>query len=250
MLDRDADPGWPTADVGSSGGTGTGRELLVRLELLHKLVTDKLVGPQQLHQPQKAKGVVLEGSGGQQQHSASLRRDLCYRPVRRIAGMTGPALQMMSFVDHQQIDAGCDRLADQECIVGQPLLGDDHPAVDVERIEVLSLVSGDVIDSLVVDQHKDLMMLTPELTEPLYCQSFGRNHQHPFRSASVDQAVHDQAGFDGLAEPDAISQQPAHRLTLAGCLGSMELMRVEPDPATEERAEPIGLAQLLETEGI
>ena len=58
----------------------------------------------------------------------------------------------------------------------------------------------------------------------------------------MQQPVHDQRGFDGLAEADFVGEQPAHRHPRGRALGDVELVREEPDASAEERAEAAGLA--------
>jgi hypothetical protein len=122
--------------------------------------------------------------------------------------------------------------------------------VDVERVEAFAVVADHVGEPLVVEQNEDLVVLAPQLAEPLQHQRLGGDDQGALGAAGVEQPVHDQAGLDGLAEADLVGEQPAHRVGPRGALGDVELVRVEANAAAQERAEPAGLAQPRQPEAV
>ena len=157
---------------------------------------------------------------------------------------------MVGLVDHQQVDAGRHRLLGQAAPRGERLQADDRAAVDVERVEARAVVARHVGQPLVVEQGEDLVVLAPQLAQPLHGQRLGRDHQRALGAAGVQQPVEDQAGLDRLAEPHLVGQQPAHGSAPAGALGGVELVGEELDAAAQERAEAVGLAQAGEAQAV
>lgn len=88
-----------------------------------------------------------------------------------------------------------------------------------------------------------MVVLAPQLSEPLHGQRIRDYDEAAFDSACVDEPREYQAGFNRLAEADFVGQQPSHGIRFRGALGDMELMRKEAYAPAEERTEPVGLAQ-------
>ena len=170
--------------------------------------------------------------------------------IRLVARMAGRAPQVVRLVDHQQVDPGGGRLLGEAAAGNEGLQADDGAAVDLERVEVRPVVGRHVVQPLRVEQDEDLVVLPPQLAEPLQGQRLGDHHQRAVGAAGVEEAVHDQAGLDRLAEADLVGQQPAHRVAVAGALGGVELVGEELDAAAQERAEPSGLADPQEPEAV
>ena len=82
----------------------------------------------------------------------------------------------------------------------------------VERVEVRAEVARHVGEPLVVEQHEDLVVLAPQLAEPLDRQGVGRDDEAALGAAGPDQAIQDQARLDGLAEAHLVGEQPPHRI--------------------------------------
>ena len=101
-----------------------------------------------------------------------------------------------------------------------------------------------------VEQHEDLVVLPPQLAEPLHGQRLGRDHEAALRASRPDEAAQDEAGLDRLAEPDLVGQQPAHGVGGGRALGGVELVGEEADAAAEEGAEALGLAQRGEVQRV
>ena len=167
-----------------------------------------------------------------------------------LPGMALRALQMVRLVDHQQVDPRLDRLLGQPPALDQGVEPHDRLAVDVERVETLAMVLDHVVQPLVVEQHEDLVVLAPQLAQPLESQRLGGHDERALGPAGVEEAVQDQARLDRLAEADLVRQQPAHGIAVAGALGGVELVGEELDAPAEERAEPAGLADALEAQAV
>ena len=67
---------------------------------------------------------------------------------------------------------------------------------------------------------------------------------------SVDEPVQDQRRLDRLAEADFVRQQPPNRIGRTGAFGHVQLMREQPDTATKERSQAIGLAQRQQVQDV
>ena len=94
-----------------------------------------------------------------------------------------------------------------------------------------------------VEQREHLVILAPQLAQPLHRQRLGRDDQAALDLLRVQQPVHDQRGFDRLAQPDFVGQQPPHRHPRGRAFGDVQLMREQPDAPAEERAEAARLAR-------
>ena len=78
----------------------------------------------------------------------------------------------------------------------------------------------------------------------------GRDHQAALGPPRAQEAAQHQAGLDRLAESHLVGEQPAHRVRGGRPLGGVELVREEPDPAAQERAEALRLAALREVQRV
>ena len=101
----------------------------------------------------------------------------------------------------------------------------------------VAVVLGHVVQPLVVEQDEDLVVLPPELAQPLEGQRLRGHDQGALGAAGVEEAVEDQAGLDRLAQAHLVGQQPAHGIAVAGALGDVELVGEELDAPAEERAQ-------------
>ena len=84
-------------------------------------------------------------------------------------------------------------------------------AMHVEGVEVGAEVARHVGQPRLVEQREHLVILAPQLAQPLHGQRVGRHDQAALDAAGVHEAVQDQAGLDRLAQADLVGQQPAHR---------------------------------------
>ena len=185
-LGRQADAGRQPADVHASGRAGAGREGLGPREAsLEGLALREIGRAQQLEQAEEAVNVVVEGDRGEQQEVAAQGGDLRHRAPRRAARVAGRAAQAVGLVHHEEVDAGLGGAGRQLRPRDQCLQGDHGAPVDVERVEVGTVVPRDVGEPRLVEQHEDLVVLPPQLAQPLHGQGLGRDHQasaHGYRA--------------------------------------------------------------------
>ena len=188
------------------GGRGSGRARRVsRVSVLREIG-----GAQQLEQAEEAVHVVVEGDRGEEQEVAAQGGDGRHRAPGRAARVAGRAAQAVGLVHHEEVDAGLGRAGRQLRPRDQRLQGDHGAPVDVERVEVGAVVPRDVGEPRLVEQHEDLVVLPPQLAQPLHGQRLGRDHQAPLRASRPEEAAQDEAGLDRLAQADLVGQEPAH----------------------------------------
>jgi hypothetical protein len=187
--------------------------------------------------------VVLERRRGQEEHVTAEARDGGDGAPGAIPGVSGRPPEAMRLVHHHEVDAGRHCLLRQLRARDQRLQRDDHAAVHVERIEVGAEVARDVRQPVVVEKDEDLVVLPPQLAEPLHGQRLRRDDQGSLDAPGADEAIQDQAGLDRLAQADFVREEPAHGVAPARALRGVELVRKEADAPAEERAEAAGLAQ-------
>ena len=191
----------------------------------------ELVGAEDLEQAEEAVRVVLERRGREEQRVPVQARDGRDRAVGGVAGMARGPAQMMRLVHDQQVDSGCDRLLGEARTRDQRVETDHRMTVDVERIESGAEIALDVREPGLVQEHEDLVVLAPQLPQPLHGQRLGRDHERALGAPRADQVVRDQARLDRLSEADLVREQPPHRVLPGRLEGDVELMREETDPA-------------------
>ena len=120
----------------------------------------------------------------------------------------------------------------------------------VERIEVATEVARDIGEPRSIEQRERLVILPPELAEPLHRQRVGGDDEAALDFAGVHEPIEDEGGLDGLSESHFVGEQPAHGLCGGRALGDIELMRKQPDASSKERAQPIGLTEREEMQDV
>ena len=120
----------------------------------------------------------------------------------------------------------------------------------VERVEVGAEVARHVGEALRIEEREDLVVLPPELTQPLDGQRIRRDHEAAFHLPGVHEPIQDERGFDRLPEADFVGEQPAHRIAGARPLRDVELVREEPDASAEKRAQAVGFAKRQEVQDV
>ncbi len=132
----------------------------------------------------------------------------------------------------------------------QRLERDHGAAVDVEGVEPGTEVARDVGEALRVEQREDLVVLPPELAQPLDGQGLRRHHEAALDFSRVHEPIQDERRFDRLSQADFVGQQPAHGVAGARALRDVELVREESNASSEERAEAVGFAKVQEAQDI
>jgi hypothetical protein len=133
------------------------------------------------------------------------------------------------------------RLVDDECVPSAGCDGRQHfRALDVirrrhghrlcrPRVHAERQRRGQLAQPLSVDARSLDAEARLQLVNPLVAESRGREHEHALDPASTEQLAEDQAGLNGLAEPDFVGEQDAR--PTAGLHGQrgLELVRHDLD---------------------
>lgn len=181
--------------------------------------------------------VVFERCCAEQQDVPSQCGDRRNRAVAGLARVSRRTPQVLRLVHDQEVDPRVHRLPRQLGPLDQRFERDHRAGVDVERIEAGAEVALDVSQPRCVEQREHLVILAPQLAEPLHRQCLGRDDEAALDFSGVQQAVHDERRLDRLAESDFVGQQPPHRHPRRRALGDVHLVREEANASAEEGAE-------------
>ena len=149
--------------------------------------------------------------------------------------------QVLRLVDDQQIDARASTACVGELRPLDQRLERDRPrgGAASNGLKPSPKSRSHVGEARVVEQREHLVILAPQLAEPLHGERFRRDDEAALDVPRVHQVVEDEARLDRLAEADFVGQQPAHRRAAGGALRDVELVREQADASAEKRAEPL-----------
>ena len=213
-------------------------------------VLGKLLGTKQLQHAEESVRVVFEWRGAQEQDVTTQARDRRDRSPGGVARMAGRAAESLCFVHHQQVDAGSHGLGGQLRALRQHFQCDHRAAMHVEGVEVGTEIARHVGEALRIEQREDLVILAPELAQPLHGQDVGRDDETAIDLPGVHEPIQDERGLDGFSESHFVSQQPAHRVARARAFRDVELMRKEADASAEERTQAVSFAKRPEVQDV
>ena len=205
---------------------------------------------QQLQQPEEAVRIAFERRRAEQQDVAAQRRNRSDGSPRRLTRVARRPAQPLRLVYDQQIDARAHRLLGQLRALDQHLQR-NHPApVHVEGVEAFAEVALHVGQPRRVEQREHLVVLAPQLAQPLHGQRVGRHHQAALHAAGVHQPVENQRRFDGFPEAHFVGQQPPHRFGGAGAFGDVQLVGEQPYASAQERTQAVGFAKRQQVQDV
>ena len=127
-------------------------------------------------------------------------------------GMAGRAAESLRLVHDEQIDARLHGLVGQLRPLDQHLQGDDGATMHVEGVEVGTEIACHVGEARRIEQREHLVILAPQLAEPLHGQDIGRDDETALDLPGVDEPIQDQRRLDRFPEADFVGEQPAHRI--------------------------------------
>src|SRR4029453_10509034 len=104
-------------------------------------------------------------------------RDSAPGRIARVAGRTPETLRL---VHDEQIDSRSHRLIGQLRTLDQHVDRDHDTAMHVEGVEVGTKVARDIGEARGVEQRENLVVLSPELTQPLHRQGFWYDDKRAF----------------------------------------------------------------------
>ncbi|MNI56824.1 hypothetical protein D3C73_1118500 [compost metagenome] len=156
---------------------------------------------------------------GQQQHAGNGFGELLDQRVLR-AGLLFVPHQVVRFVDHQQIPAGCEQRVLGLLVVHQPFQGHQR------KLSVFERVGGIAFDEAFFVEQGDLQVETAaHFHQPLVLKVFRHQDQHAIGAAREQLAVNDQTGFDGFTQAHFVCQQNPRRDTVGDFTGDVQLVR-------------------------
>ena len=249
--DRNTHPRRQASDVGAAGGTGAWwQRRAAREARLEAHVLGKLLGTKQLQQPEESVRVVFEWSGAQEQDVTAQGRDRRDRSPAGVAWVARRAAQSLCFVHDEQIDSRSHRLVGQVWALDQHLERDHDTTMYVEGVELGTEIARHVGEALRIEQREHLVVLPPELTQPLNGQGIWCDDETAIDLPGVYEAIQDERGLDGLSEAHFVGEQPPHGIAGARALRDVELVRKEPDASAEEGAQAVGFAKRQEVQDV
>ncbi len=243
--DRNAHAWRQAPDVLPPRGAGARRQGLgPRQSGLEGLVLGEVAGAEQLEQAEEPVHVVVEGDRGEKQEVPPGGGDRA--PPRARPGLPGwpggRRSRWASSTTRRSMPASRARaVSSGRC--NQRLEGHDRARVGVEGVEAGAVVPRHVGEAVVVEEDEHLVVLPPQLAQPLHGQGLRRHHEAALRAPRPHEVAQDQAGLDRLAEAHLVGQQPAYGIGGGGALRRVKLVGKEPDASAEEGAEPVRLAQ-------
>ena len=249
--DRNTDPRRQAADVGTTSGARARRQRCCQSEARLEIhVLGKLLWTEELEQTEEPVGVILEWGRTQEQDMTTQAGDRRDCAPAGLAGVARRAAKPVCFVYDEEIDSRFHRLVGQLRALSQHLQRDDGTTVHVERVEVVAEVARHVGEARRIEKGEDLVVLAPELAQPLNRQGIRCDNEAAFDFSGMHEPIQDQRRFDRLPEADLVGEQPAHRVAGARPLRDVELVREEPDASPEEGAQAVGFANAEKVQDI
>ena len=119
-------------------------------------------------------------------------RDRRDRAPAGLAGVARRAAESLCFVHHQQVDSRSHGLVGQLRALDQHLQRDHRTTMHVERVEVGAEVARHVGEALRIEQREHLVVLPPELAQPLDGQGIRRDDEAAFDLPGVHEPIQDE----------------------------------------------------------
>ena len=178
---------------------------------------------------------------GQQQHARYLFGQRFHHFVGAAGGLLTP-LQMVRFVDNQQIPLGFQHLFEATTLLAQEVEAADHQLFGLEGV----LRIGERLDAALLVKQGEVQVETAQhLDQPLVLERFGQQDQHPMGAAGEQLLVNDHACFDGLAQTHLVRQQYARGVAVTHFMGDVELVRDQTDFPASQAASRVAATLVL-----
>ena len=205
------------------------------------VVVVETLGVEQAQTGKVALVAQLIRGGGQQQHARHLFGQ-CFHHFIGTARRLFTPLQMVSFVDNQQIPLGFQHLLEATTLLAQEIEAADHQLFGLEGV----LCIGERLDAaLLVKQGEVQVEAAQHLDQPLVLERFGQQDQHPMGAAGEQLLMNDHARFDGFAQTHLVRQQYTRGVAVTHFMGDIELVRDQADPATGQTASRVATTLVL-----
>ncbi|MNF76410.1 hypothetical protein D3C84_585230 [compost metagenome] len=183
--------------------------------------------------------------GGQQQHARYLFGQGLHHLVGAARCFLAP-LQVMRFVDDQQIPLGFQHLLEAAALLAQEVEAADHQLLRLERI--LGVRKG-LDAALLVKQGEVQVEAAQHLDQPLVLQGLRQQDEHALGTTREQLLMDDHARLYGLAQTHLVGQQHARGIAMTHFVGNIELMRDQADLAAGQAAGRIAATLVLVDQG-
>ncbi len=160
---------------------------------------------------------------GQQQQTGDMLRQAFDAGIAGAFRLWRP-IEMVRFVDDQQIPLGALGLALAMRVGEQPLLTGQDALAAVEGVVLVECLALGFVQQR--DREREAAQ---QLDQPLVGQAGGHQNQRPAGAPGQQQAMQDQPGLDGLAQADFVGQQDARGMAPGDFVGDIELVRNQID---------------------
>ena len=155
--------------------------------------------------------------------------------VLRARRLRSPA-QMVRFIDNYDVPARLDREVPVPFTAGEKGGTAKNQLLIEKRISARRPVDHSGATRLVVNAEPHVESAI-KLEKPLVDERVRHQDKHARRQAVEVQAMDDQPGLDGLAEPDLIGQQDPRDRSIGDFVGDIDLMRDQVDTAANKAAD-------------
>ena len=178
---------------------------------------------------------------GQQQHARHLFGQRFHHFIGTARRLFAP-LQMVRFVDNQQIPLGFQHLLEATTLLAQEVEAADHQLFGLEGV----LRIGERLDAALLVKQGEVQVETAQhLDQPLVLERFGQQDQHPMGAAGEQLLMNDHACFDGLAQTHLVCQQYARGVAVTHFMGDVELVRDQTDFPASQTASRVAATLVL-----
>jgi hypothetical protein len=172
--------------------------------------------------------------GREQQQSVGPAAELFHQRVLGADRLRRPA-EMMRFIHHEDIPLPGGDLRGAAGICAEKIDAREDQLIVEEGVRTgFARLDGGA--AFFIEDVQPDVETAEHFDEPLMHERFRHQHEDAFRPAGEQQAVENQAGFDGLAEAHFVGEQDPGRVSRADGLGDVELMRNQIDAAPDEAA--------------
>ncbi len=181
-----------------------------------------------------AVGAQLLGRGGEEEEAFDFGGELLDDLVFG-AGLVGVPLEVVGFVNDEEIPAGFEDLGGAGFGGGEKgEAGEDELGIE-EGVDAFVVVLNGLA-AVFVKETEEEIEAAEEFDEPLMEEGVGDEDEDAGGAAGELEAMKDEAGLDGFAEADFVSEEDAGEEAAGDFTGDGHLMRDQVNAATEEAA--------------
>ena len=177
----------------------------------------------------------LSGRGGEEEKAGGAFGEFLDEGVLG-AGGVGRPLEVVGFVDDDEIPAGGDGLGAALLDVGEEGDAREGELGGVEGI-FIGIARLNVAETDLVEDREPEIEAAEQLDEPLVGERLGNEDEGALHFADGEEALEDETGLDGFAEADFVGEEDAGNLARGDLLEDVELVRDEFEASAEEAAD-------------